>query len=203
MKAMVKFVAWVAMALLAIPVAGYAGAVALGLRPHFAQAIFNAMPIVATTHFAGGAIALAAGAFQFNARIRTRVPAFHRALGSAYVLAVTLGGIAAFLLAFRASGGAIARFGFGLLAVCWVGSTLNAYRHICSGHVTAHREWMTRSYALTFAAVTLRIYLPLSLMAGMPFAVAYPAIAWLCWVPNLLIVQWFMVSRRVQSPIAA
>ncbi len=57
------------------------------------------------------------------------------------------------------------------------------------------RVWMIRSYALTFAAVTLRIWLPLSQVAGLPFAQAYPAIAWFCWVPNLIVVEWLILRR--------
>jgi hypothetical protein len=45
---------------------------------------------------------------------------------------------------------------------------------------------MVRNFALTFAAVTLRVWLPAGTAAGVPFAVAYPVVAWLCWVPNLL-----------------
>lgn len=201
--AVIKFVAWIVMALLALPIAGYAGVVALGFRPPFAQEIFTAMPIVATAHFLCGAIALAAGAFQVNGQIRTQFPTFHRWLGRAYVVAVTLGGAAALLLSVHSSGGVVAHFGFGLLAVCWVGSTLNVYRHIRAGHRIAHRDWMTCSYALTFSAVTLRLYLPISLLAGVSFAVAYPAISWLCWVPNLLVVECFILSRRIRTPIAA
>jgi len=43
--------------------------------------------------------------------------------------------------------------------------------------------------------VTLRIYLPLSGAAGIEFKAAYQAIAWLCWVPNLVIVEWFVLAR--------
>ena len=59
---------------------------------------------------------------------------------------------------------------------------------------------MIRSYALTYAAVTLRIYLPLSLMAALPMQAAYPAIAWLCWVPNLLVAEWYVRSRKFAMP---
>ncbi len=54
---------------------------------------------------------------------------------------------------------------------------------------------MIISYAVTLAAVTLRIYIPLSIVAGYEFAVVYPVIAWLSWVPNLLIADWFFVRR--------
>lgn len=96
-------------------------------------------------------------------------------------------------------GGPIAHVGFGLLAVCWMGSTLNAYRHIRQGNLSTHRNWMIRRYALTLAAVTLRLYLPSSQLAGYPMAAAYPAISWLCWVPNLLIAEWFVRSRHAYA----
>jgi hypothetical protein len=56
---------------------------------------------------------------------------------------------------------------------------------------------MIRSFALTLAAVTLRLYLPLSRIAGIPFYDAYVPIAWLCWVPNLLVAEtWLRLRRR-------
>ena len=55
---------------------------------------------------------------------------------------------------------------------------------------------MIRSFALTFAAVTLRLYIPASQMAGIPFDTAYPVIAWLCWVPNLLVAELFVRDLR-------
>jgi hypothetical protein len=55
---------------------------------------------------------------------------------------------------------------------------------------------MIRNFALTFAAVTLRIYLPASMAAGMEFEMAYRAIAWLCWVPNLVIAELLFNKRR-------
>ena len=60
----------------------------------------------------------------------------------------------------------------------------------------SHQRWMIRSLALTLAAVTLRIYLPSALIGGISYADAYPVIAWLCWVPNLLVAQVFVRRAR-------
>jgi hypothetical protein len=54
---------------------------------------------------------------------------------------------------------------------------------------------MLRSYALTLAAVTLRLYLPAFEMAGYSFDVSYPLISWIAWVPNLLVVEWVVLTR--------
>lgn len=193
-----KAFAWLGMTLLAIAVAGYAITMLFApeFRPSFVRILFAERPVATFAHLMGGAIALVAGAFQLNTRLRTRFIGVHRWLGRLYVLAVAIGGVAAFALALHSFGGLVARVGFGLLAVCWLGSTLNAYRHIREGNWRTHRSWMIRSYALTLAAVTLRVYLPSSQLAGVPMTVAYPVISWLCWVPNLLIAEWFVRSRH-------
>ena len=54
---------------------------------------------------------------------------------------------------------------------------------------------MYRSYALTLAAVTLRIYMPLSLALGIGFEDAYRVVSWLCWVPNLVFVEAWLLPR--------
>jgi uncharacterized membrane protein len=202
---MIKGIGWLGMTALALAVAGYASTMLFApeFRPSFARVLFTERPVATFVHLASGAVALAVGAFQVNSRLRARFPEAHRWLGRLYVIAVVIGGVAAFSLALRAFGGLLTHLGFGLLAVCWIGSTLSAYRHIRGGNWSAHQDWMLRSYALTFAAVTLRVYLPASLFAGVPFEAAYRAISWLCWVPNLLIVEWFMRSRRSRTPVAA
>jgi hypothetical protein len=55
---------------------------------------------------------------------------------------------------------------------------------------------MIRSFALTFAAVTLRLYIPAAMIAGFDFVPAYQWIAWLAWVPNLAIAEAWIASRR-------
>jgi uncharacterized membrane protein len=192
-----KRLGWFAMAFFALSIAGYAIALLLapGLRHPFVQTIFARAPIALFVHLAGGGIALATGPFQINTRLRTRFVTAHRWLGLSYILAIVAGGIAGFALALKSSGGMVAQAGFGLLAVFWVGSTLNAYRHVRNRDWSRHRNWMIRSFALTLAAVTLRLYLPSSQLAGISFTVAYSFIAWLCWAPNLLVAEWYIRSR--------
>jgi hypothetical protein len=59
---------------------------------------------------------------------------------------------------------------------------------------------MVRNFALTFAAVTLRLWLPVSTVSGVAFELAYPVIAWLCWVPNLVAAEFFLERSRA-API--
>ena len=193
---------------LASLIAGYAIAILFVpvLRPPFLQQRFLTMPFAAAAHLAASAVALVVGPLQHNTRIRGRFLDLHRWLGRTYVVAVMVGGSAALGLATVSQGGLPGHVGFGLLAVLWLGTTAIAYREIRAGDQFSHRRWMTRSYALTFAAVTLRIYLPLSLALGLPFEPAYQTISWLCWVPNLVIAEWLMLCPpplgRTASPAA-
>lgn len=191
---------WSLMAFLAVGVAGYALTVTTlpPARPPIVRDLLATWPVAARVHFIGGAIALVLGAFQVNAWLRTRYLAAHRWSGRVYLLCVGAAGIAGFAMALH-SAGPVAQAGFALLAVFWLTASAIAYQRIRERNVRAHREWMIRSYALTLAAVTLRIYLPASLAAGIHFTTAYPAIAWLCWVPNLIVAEW-LIRRSTARP---
>tara|TARA_R110002126_G_scaffold285314_1_gene435559 strand:- start:1565 stop:2170 length:606 start_codon:yes stop_codon:yes gene_type:complete len=188
---------WILMTLLAFGVAGYAiiNFAVPGFRNPFVQNIFTHSPSAISMHLLGGAIAMIVGAIQLNTKLRIRYTSVHRWLGRIYVLAVTVGGVAGFILALNSFGGLVTHFGFGLMAICWVGTTLVAYWQIRNGNIQAHRSWMLRSYALTLAGVTLRIYLGLSALFGINFSDFYPVLSWICWVPNLLFVEWFVLTR--------
>lgn len=148
------------------------------------------------THIFLGGLALLTGFSQFFKSLRRKRLGLHRTLGIIYVLSVFLSGTAGLGIAYFASGGWIPAVGFAALAVLWLYTTANAYVSIRSGWVQVHQKWMIRSYALCFAAVTLRIYLPLFIGGfGMDFYEAYRIIAWLCWVPNILVAEYFIVRK--------
>jgi uncharacterized membrane protein len=191
---------WLVMTVLATLVAAYAAAVLLLPRfgPPFIIARRTTMPLAVMAHLGGGLVALAVGAWQMNARLRARVIEFHRWMGRTYVAAVLIGGLGALRMSVVSAEGWVTHLGFGLLALLWLSTTARAYFAIRSHNEARHRAWMIRSYSLTLAAVTLRIYLPLSLAAGVPFANAYRAISWLCWVPNIILAEWLV--RRMQAP---
>ena len=158
---------------------------------HFARYI---VPL--RLHIAGGMGALLTGPWQFSQRLRARALNLHRWLGRFYLLEVALGSIAGFAMAVVSKLGMPTHLGFGILAVLWFSTGLQAYRMVRRGNIAAHRRWMIRNFALTLAAVTLRVYMPLMLgVFHWPFRQTYITVAWLCWVPNLLIAEW-MIRRR-------
>lgn len=154
-------------------------------------------------HIIFGGITLLVGWAQFNKKWRTNFIRIHRTMGMIYLVAVVLSGFAGLYLAFFATGGWIASLGFGTLAVLWLFTTINAYLAIRNKKIETHERWMIRSYALTFAAVTLRIWLPLFQAGfGMTFIESYLIIAWLCWVPNLLVAEWIIITNNQKKSIA-
>ncbi len=165
---------------------------------HFARYI---VPL--RLHIAGGICALLAGPWQFSEKLRRKALNLHRWLGRFYLLSVGLGAIAGFVMATVSEEGLPTHLGFGVLAVLWFATGLQAYRIILRGQVERHREWMIRNFALTLAAVTLRIYMPLMLFAlHWPFRTAYITVSWICWIPNLLVAEWIVRRRKLSSLVA-
>ena len=162
---------WVAMMILATFVALYALAVLTfpGFGPPFVGQRRLSMPIALYAHLAGSLWALAVGPWQLNQRLRERAIARHRWLGRSYVIGVLVGGAGALCLAPFAETGTIASLGFASLAVVWITCTVMAFVRIRQGNRVDHRRWMIRSYSLTLAAVTLRLYLPAGFALGIPF----------------------------------
>src|SRR5579864_4347703 len=152
---------------------------------HFARYLPLLLP-----HIAGGVSALLLGPWQFLPGLRARNLNLHRWIGRAYLISVLIGGVAGLGMATVSEGGLVAHVGFGMLAVMWLTTGACAYRAIRRGDVHTHRQWMIRNYSLTFAAVTLRLWFPL--FFG-PFHIdamqAYMTVAWLSWVPNLLVAE--------------
>lgn len=186
------------MTVLASLVSLYAAATLLvpGFGAPFLAALRAVMPWAVVAHLAGGLTALALGPWQLNARLRARTIRVHRWLGRVYVVAVVIGSVGALALAPSSQEGLVTHLGFGLLAVLWLAATLQAYRRIRARDQESHRRWMIRSFAMTLAAVTLRIYLGLGLGLGIPFRDTYQTVAWLCWVPNLVVAEWLVLRTR-------
>lgn len=159
------------------------------------RAVYLAQTTGIVSHIVGGMLALGLGPFQFLRGLRTKQPALHRWLGRFYLLGILLGGTAGLYMATFAYTGPVAGFGFGALALLWLLTGALAYRAIRNGDVNTHRRWMIRNFALTFAAVTLRLQLPV-LTTTFGFDLGYMIVAWSCWAPNLLLVEWLLNRRQ-------
>jgi uncharacterized membrane protein len=146
------------------------------------------------SHIIPGGVALLIGWIQFNERIRTKRLTLHRMIGTVYVSAALVSGFAGIYIACYATGGIIASSGFMCLGFFWFYSTYRGYSSIIERNISAHKEMMIYSYAACLAAVTLRIYLPLLSFAFGDFIKAYLVVAWVSWVPNLIVA--FYINKR-------
>ena len=191
-----NFSIWLLITLLSVGVGGYAlYHVATGFaNMPLSNPMFD--PFGLQTHIAASGFAMLLGAFQFSKTLRRKAPVVHRWMGYGYILACVVGGLAGGTIALSSTAGPIAGWGFFLLALCWVPFTLLALRAALKKDFVAHERWMIRSFALTFGAVTLRLYLPIVGIMDWDFLPAYRIIAWAAWVPNLIVAELFIATLR-------
>lgn len=150
-------------------------------------------------HFFCAGLALLLAPIQLSKLIRRRWPRLHRTSGLLYVVAVAVAAACGLILSLRAQGGWPMGMAFGLLAVAWIITTALGVRYAVARRLLEHRRWMLRSVALTFAAVTLRIYLALGLFVfELGFFWSYFLAAWLCWTVNLAVMERYLRWRPGQ-----
>lgn len=166
---------------------------ALGLPLSFPEMLgqIEGQRLAFLLHISFAPVALAIGAVQFFPSVRRR-KALHRWLGRGYGVAILISGIAGIFVALNAAGGLSAQLGFSVLALAWLFVTANAIRHAIARRIGMHRRWMIYSFALTFAGVTLRLYLLGFVAAGFTYTEASVYLAWLCWLPNLAFAWWWL-----------
>lgn len=195
---------WWLLWLLVVPIAVYALRYAIvGERAFIPdlRASFSTRPRSIFLHTLAGSVVLLGGLLQFHRGIRTRWSQFHRWMGRLYVLgALGTGGAGLYLAAYSGHGW-VTHVGFGLLALGVLFTTSMAYVHARRRDFRTHSRWMLRSYALIFAAVTLRIELPLLSVLFNDFVPAYKIVSWLSWVPNAMWAEWYL--RRPKTVAAA
>jgi uncharacterized membrane protein len=170
---------------------------AMGLEAAFPNMVnhLESQRLAFIVHITAGPIALVILPFQLWRGLRTRGRRLHRWMGRTYGVMVGLAGLSGLVIAITTNAGPVAATGFAVLAVLWLWTTAQAVLHARAGRIAQHRAFMIRSAALTFAGVTLRLWLPVFLVPGIPFEIAYPIIAFLCWIPNLMVAE-YMIRRR-------
>ena len=156
------------------------------------------------THISSAVLTLAAGLTQFSKTLMFKYPIWHRNIGKFYVFTVLfLSAPSGCVMAFYGSGGASAKWAFLLQAFGWWYFTYMAYITVLKKDLLKHGEYMLRSYAMAFSAITLRA--GTYLVSWYKFAyelrcsdeansmLCYPnfyvAEAWLSWILNLFLAE--------------
>jgi predicted membrane protein DUF2306 len=149
-------------------------------------------------HIIAGAIALLLGPLQLWLGLNRRTGTPHRVMGVLYVLAVGVGASTAYYLAAHNDYGWVFGFGLGSMASAWVLTTLLATIAICLRKVEQHREWIIRSYVVTFSFVIFRVLSAAFDMAQLgTMAERLTAASWLAWAGPLFITESIMQGRKI------
>src|SRR5665213_295174 len=105
-------------------------------------------------HTLAGMFALLVGPVNFSSRIRQRHLQLHRVLGRIYVISVFVGSFTGIALAAGRPG----LPGTAMQAAAWMICTTAALITARNRQITQHRQWMARSYAVTFTFVSSRVF---------------------------------------------
>ncbi|HEX6339773.1 DUF2306 domain-containing protein [Umezawaea sp.] len=212
-------VSWTAVTLISLAISGYfvgqyavgslatLGEQGVGLASTYASRPFP-VRIAFYVHIATAGTALVVGPFQFAKAIRRRYRAVHRWIGRTYAVSIAFASVSGLVMSAFSSAAFVGFFGFGTLSVLWGWTTWRGYRAVREGDVASHQAWMIRSFALTFAAPTLRLWLGVLILFQVALGVggpdaevdqlmtdAYAAVPFLCWLPNIVVAE-IMVRRR-------
>lgn len=149
-------------------------------------------------HVTTAIFTLFAGFTQFNANILKDKAALHRIMGKLYVFVVLLlAAPSGFFIGFFANGGFYSKVSFVALSVLWFYFTLKGFLAIKNKKMSTHKAFMLRSFALAFSAITLRLWKVILVYLFHPSPMdVYQIIAWLGWIPNLLLVEYFIFKEK-------
>lgn len=165
------------------------------------NAIFTSHMLWLSLHAVPGGLALIVGPFQFLPALRARWPKAHRLGGKFYLACILATSAAAIPATIMTTAGFAAQTGFALLIAGWLYSAYRAYRAARDAQFADHRVWMIRNYALTFAAVLLRVFLLggmafRQLVPSIPFDQLYTASLWSSIAVSSLVAEWFIVTGK-------
>lgn len=162
-------------------------------------------------HVGGGGLAMVLGPFQFLRSLRrtgrraTSVgggpggsgPRFsaHSWVGRLYAVAVLASGVGSVDIIRKSDLYRFGTVGFVALGTSWIVTACLGWAAMWKEKpdVDSHKKWMTRNFALTYAAVMLRWQFPLMIILGMELKLALSWSGWVSWVPNLVFVNYYIL----------
>jgi len=150
-------------------------------------------------HLLGGLVAIVAGPFQFWPRIRNSYPKVHRITGRVYLLGILVGALGGIGLALTTRGAAPYAAGLLALSFAWLLTASLAFFAIKQRDFVQHKEWMIRSYVVTFAFVTFRLVTDALAYFGIGELMSnYSVMAWAAWAVPLLVTEAVIQGRKIR-----
>ena len=111
-------------------------------------------------HAAAGLLAMLLGPFLFSTRFRTRHLKRHRIMGRVYVICIAIAAPMAFYLGLHGFSSGMP-FANSVMSTVWFLCTLAAFITARNRQLTAHRQWMIRSYVFTLNFLITRVPNPI------------------------------------------
>jgi hypothetical protein len=197
----------------------FAGGLVTGDAARWNQSLpelFNPDNPIATiaigVHFLAGGIILALGPVQLFAKIRQRAPRFHHYSGRIYLTTTFLAGAGGlvFIVFEGTLGGPAMNLGFGLYGSLMIIASYKTYQHARARRIAQHRAWGMRLFSLAIGSWLYRMeygfwFLTFGELGHSesfdgPFDIA---MTFLFYLPNLLVVEALLRSRRLTASAAA
>lgn len=174
------------------------------LNPHHPYRVYQSKVAWALMpHAMLGTFALLAGGFQFSSRLRRRNIKLHRILGRFYVAAVLVAAPLGIMITVIGPKDSFFTFGVAVHASVWFITTLMAFLTARNRHIPEHRQWMVRSYILTFSFVASRVLAPVWFFMGVKSPHEYGIVDATLNVAYLLIadisLNWRQLTSRSSS----
>ena len=142
---------------------------------------------------------LIAGFTQFSTALLAKYRRVHKMIGYLYVVIVIfLAAPSGIFIGYYANGGVTAKISFMLLGILWLFFTAKAINAILNRNIVKHEQFMLRSFALAFSAITLRLWKVILVYLFHPAPMdVYQIIAWLGWIPNLLLIE-YLIRKNIK-----
>ncbi len=149
-------------------------------------------------HIVLGIIAILVGPLQFIEKFRNNNLSLHRKLGKFYVFSVILSGFFGMYLAITSKVNLTYTVGLFFLGVTWTTTAVMAWISIKKMNIEVHKEWMIRSYVITFSFVTFRLFVDAIHAADkVEYFDVLALMAWASWAVPLFIAELFIQGRKL------
>ncbi|SEN22127.1 DUF2306 domain-containing protein [Lihuaxuella thermophila] len=136
-------------------------------------------------HIVLAVVSLLTGPIGAIRKIRLKSIAWHRWSGRIYVVSIVLNLIPGLYLSWFVTG-SLTVAGFLVLNLLWLATTWLGYLHIRRKNLAKHRQWIVRSFFLTYANLTIHLLLPVSQYAiGLSYGASYALAVWGSMLLNL------------------
>ncbi len=168
--------------------------------------LFAAHPRLTLIHIVPGLWFMLLGPFQFSWAIRSKYPKWHRINGRIFVGCAYVVGISALVMsvAMPAIGGVNQAVATTLFGILFLIALTKAFRHILSGEILQHREWMIRAYAIGLAVATIRpivgFFFATSPLTGLTPHEFFGTAFWLGFTVQAIAAEIYIHATTVSTP---